>query len=151
MLLRGAGTSSALTGTDVIFTTAGPNGYVVRGHLGGALAQPAGDFDADGVQDALDVCPVEADPGQADVGGDGVGNACLCGDTSDDGALGAPDVTALRAFLAGASPSLPAPQKCDVGGGGPSGTCNVVDVAILRRTLEARAPGVANVCPPFLP
>jgi hypothetical protein len=150
MILRGAGTSLALAGTDAIFTTASPNGFVVRGHLGGSLAQPAGDFDGDGVQDALDVCPVEADPGQADAGGDGVGNACLCGDTSNDGLLGFADVAALRAFLAGAS-ALPAAQKCDVGGGGPSGTCNVVDATLLRRALASQAPGVANVCPPFVP
>ena len=149
MLLRGSGTSSALTGTDVLFATASPNGYVVRGHLAGGLAQPAGDFDSDGVQDALDVCPVEPDD-QADADGDGVGDACLCGDTSDDGLLGTADVTALRAFLAGASATLPAPQKCDVGGA-PSGACNVVDATLLRRALAAQAPGVANVCPPFLP
>jgi len=150
MLLKGNGTSTSLAGSDVLFATASPNGYVVRGHLAGSLAQPAGDFDGDGVQDAVDVCPVEADPGQADAGADGVGNACLCGDTSNDGVLGAPDVAALRAFLAGAG-ALPAAQKCDVGGGGPSGTCNVVDATLLRRALASQAPGIANVCPPFVP
>ena len=76
MLLTGTGTSTALAGSDVLFATGSPNGFVVRGHLAGSLAQPAGDFDGDGVQDALDVCPVEANPGQADLGSDGVGDAC---------------------------------------------------------------------------
>lgn len=151
MLLRGAGTSTSLAGTDVLFTTASPNGYVVRGHLAGSLAQPAGDHDGDGIQDALDVCPMEPDPGQSDVDGDGVGDACLCGDASDDGALDAADVSALRALLANPAAVPPAPQKCDVGGGGPSGTCDVVDAVLLRRALASLAPGVANVCPPFLP
>jgi hypothetical protein len=60
------------------------------------------------------------------------------------------DVAALRSFLAGASASLPAPQKCDVGGGGPSGTCNVVDATLLRRCWPPGRRDRARL-PPFLP
>ncbi len=41
------------------------------------------DFDADGVSDSIDVCPIVPDPMQADTDGDGVGDACdgaTCGD-----------------------------------------------------------------------
>lgn len=34
------------------------------------------DWDADGVKDAVDVCPEAADPAQVDSDGDGIGNAC---------------------------------------------------------------------------
>jgi len=157
LLLRSTG-SAGLASTDALFVTASPNGFVVRSHLGGSLATPSGDADADGVEDALDVCPLEPNPGQADAGGlgtasppDGVGDACQCGDVSDDGHVDIADAFALREFLAHPSTPLAAPQKCDVGGPGASGTCDVVDATLLRRALQGAQPGIAYVCPPFVP
>lgn len=153
MLLH-ANSSGGLAAADVLFTTASPNGLVVRGHLDGSVAAPGGDYDHDGVQDALDVCPVEPDPAQADSGGlggatpDGVGNACQCGDPSDDGRIDAADTSALRAFLANPLAALPAPQKCDVGG---SSACDLLDAVRLRRALAGLAQGIAHNCAPFLP
>jgi hypothetical protein len=144
-VLRASGAGS-LPGTDVLFATASPNGILVRGHLAGTLPAPAGDADGDGVQDALDVCPLLADAAQADANGDGIGNPCQCGDVSNDGLVTWADVTALRAFLAGSGP-LPAPQKCDVGGAG----CDVVDAVRLRRALASLAPPLAQACPPDVP
>ena len=150
LLLRATG--GAGLGTDALFATASPSGYVVRGHLGGSLAVAGGDADGDGVEDALDVCPLTADPGQADSGGvgssappDGVGDACQCGDVSNDGHVDVADVVALRDFLA--QPALPvsAPQKCNVGtlaGGG----CDLVDSVLLRRGLAGLAPGIGFGC-----
>ncbi|MGH2898540.1 MAG: thrombospondin type 3 repeat-containing protein, partial [Solirubrobacteraceae bacterium] len=77
-----ANSAGGLAAADVLFTTASPNGLVVRGHLGGTVPAASGDFDGDGVQDALDDCPVEANADQADTGGlgtssaDGIGNVC---------------------------------------------------------------------------
>jgi hypothetical protein len=157
LLLRSTG-GAELTTTDAIFSTAGPNGFVVRGHLGGSLATPTGDADGDGVEDALDVCPVEPNPSQVDAGGlgsaappDGVGDACQCGDVSNDGHVDVADVVALRSFLAQPTAALAAPQKCDVGGPGTSGTCDLVDATLLRRALAGAAPGISYVCPPFVP
>jgi hypothetical protein len=146
MILR-ASESGALAGTQVLFATASPNGVIVRGMLGGALAQPHGDFDADGTEDALDVCPLSANAQQADVDSDGIGDACQCGDTSDDGRISPADALQLREFLAGARP-LAAPQKCDVGG---SSACDLVDAVRVRRALAALPPGIAYACPPFNP
>jgi len=156
LLLR-ASADGELPGTQAFFVTASPNSLVVRGQLSGGLPVPAGDVDGDGIADSLDDCPVAANPAQTDSGGlalltpDGVGDACQCGDVSGDGRVLDDDVAALRDFLARRIAALPAPQKCDVGGTGPSGTCDVVDAALLRRALAGAPPGLSYVCTPFLP
>ena len=153
MLLH-ANSAAGLAGSDVLFATASPTGVVVRGHLGGAIPAPTGDYDGDGVEDALDVCPVDASSGQVDSGGlatplgDGIGDACQCGDTSDDGQIDGDDVNALRSFLSGSLAALPAPEKCDVGG---SADCDLLDSVRVQRALEGLASGIAHVCAPFLP
>jgi len=155
MVLR-ASASGTLPGTGVIFATGTPNGFAVRGHLAGTLTAPSGDADGDGVQDALDDCPIAANAAQTDTGGlgaagpDGVGDACQCGDVSNDGRVTPTDVAALRAFLAG-GPALAAPQKCDVGRGATTGACDVLDAVLLRRALALAAPGIEPVCAAFLP
>jgi len=153
-LLLHANSAGGLAGSDVLFATATPAGYVVRGELGGTVAAATGDWDGDGVEDALDVCPVDATTGQLDSGGlattlaDGIGNGCQCGDPNDDGIVDGADVSALRAFLAGSLAALAAPEKCDVGGGA---GCELIDSVRLRRALAGAAPGIAHVCAPFVP
>jgi thrombospondin type 3 repeat protein len=151
LLLRATG-SAGLTTTDALFVTASPSGFVVRGHLGGSLSSAGADSDGDGVEDALDVCPLTADPGQADSGGvgtsappDGVGDACQCGDVSDDGHVDVADVMALRDFLSRPSQPLAAPQKCNVGSLA-GGACDVLEAALLRRGLAGLAPGIGFGC-----
>jgi hypothetical protein len=153
LLLHG-NSAGGLAGSDLLFATGSPTGYVVRGHLGGTVPAASGDWDGDGVEDALDVCPVDASSGQLDSGGlatplaDGIGDGCQCGDPSDDGVVDGDDVVALRAFLAGSLAQLAAPEKCDVGG---SSGCDLIDVVRLRRALAGASSGIAHVCAPFLP
>jgi len=153
MLLH-ANSAGGLASADVLFATASPNGIVVRGHLHGSVTAPAGDFDFDGVEDALDDCPVEANSAQTDSGGlastspDGIGDVCQCGDVNDDGRVDEADLNALRDHLAGVTVSLPAPQKCDVGGGP---ACDLLNYVRLRRALAGFGPGIAHVCAPFVP
>src|SRR5262249_46455812 len=151
LLLRATG-SAGLTTTDALFATASPSGYVVRGHLGGSLAPAAGDAAGVGVEAALDVCPLPANPDQTDSGGggtsappDGVGDACQCGDVSNDGHVDVADVVALRDFLAQPSVPLPAPQKCNVGALAGVG-CDLLDTVLLRRGLAGLSPGIGFGC-----
>ena len=156
LLLR-TSSDGELPSTRALFATASPNGLLVRGSLAGGLVAPSGDVDGDGVADSLDDCPIAANPAQTDSGGlgsstpDGVGDACQCGDVTDDGRVEADDVATLRAFLAQQIAALPAPQKCDVGPGAASGACDLLDVAILRRALAGLGPGIDPVCSAFLP
>jgi hypothetical protein len=149
-----ANSAGGLAGSDVLFATATPAGFVVRGHLGGTVPAATGDWDGDGVEDALDVCPVDTSSGQLDSGGlatplaDGIGDGCQCGDPSDDGVIDGADVAALRAFLASPAALLAAPEKCDVGGGA---GCDLIDSVRLRSALAGAASGIAHVCAPFLP
>ncbi len=125
-----------------------------------AVINGIGDADGDGIADPVDVCPFApngiaqaATPGvgnQTDASGDGIGDACQCGDTSDDGRIDIDDLTALRAYLVdpvGAPLSQPALDKCNViAPGVPCGVAQVVPLA--RATLPVPLPpGIAQVCP----
>jgi hypothetical protein len=124
------------------------------------------DADADGYLDAADNCPY-APNNQLDNGGvgsfsaNGIGNACECGDTSDDGSVQPADVTDIRERLAGLPGSLAAPEKCSVQGpivaaDGPDADalrddCQVDDVVVIRRALAGRGPGIGQLCDPATP
>ncbi len=147
-----ANTAGGAPGGDVYFATGSPNGLLVRGALGGSLADPYGDEDADGVEDAVDVCPLTADPLQFDSGAvgpamppDGVGDLCQCGDVDGDGEVLTSDENALRVELAGGA-AVAFPEKCDVSG---DGACTILDVArIVRGVAGAASGGVSQACAP---
>jgi hypothetical protein len=143
-----------LAGSQVLFATGSPNGVLVRGTLSGSLPLPGGDEDGDGIEDALDNCPLRGNSAQADGGGlatgtpDGIGDACQCGDASGDGRVDALDLRDLRDFLTGRIAVLTAPELCAVS---PQAGCNLVDRVYLARALVGLAPGIAHACAPFAP
>jgi hypothetical protein len=100
------------------------------------------DFDADGIADESDGCPLLADDG-TDSGGllsqqpDGIPDACQCGDWLPDGMLDGGDVARMRAWLAEQPVAPVAFSTCDVDA---DGACDVVDLAVMVRA-QAGSPG----------
>jgi lysophospholipase L1-like esterase len=114
------------------------------------LAASAQDADSDGVPDESDNCVHTANPGQEDVGGlfgppgDGVGDACQCGDVDDDGDVDLLDAATYQRGLADALPAALDEGKCSVIGGRLD--CEPNDRQALREALVGIPPGVAQVC-----
>jgi hypothetical protein len=116
----------------------------------GDLSGTPGDFfcAAPLVDDCDDNCRNAANPDQLDSGGlnssvaNGTGDACECGDTSDDGLVNLIDVARLARELAGLAGGVLAPEKCHVL---PSGPCDAAHLARLREAL-AGAPPISPSC-----
>jgi hypothetical protein len=106
------------------------------------------DTDGDTIPDQYDDCPFSANTNQQDSVGNGIGDACRCGDVNNDGLVNVSDSTVLARSLAGLSPygsvgSMPGFNKCDVNG---DGLCNLSDKAIISRSLAALGPGIKQTC-----
>jgi hypothetical protein len=83
------------------------------------------DADGDGVPDATDNCRFVRNPSQADASGDGVGDACQCGDVDGNGLVNTVDALRIaRGEVPGSDP------KCDVTG---DTFCNSVDALRIAR------------------
>ena len=135
------------------FGPVGPDNQYGRGELvAEALIVPV-DSDGDGVPDATDRCTFTADPGQAYANGDGIGNACTCGDVDATGTVTTLDEAALRVFLANPTAALARPSLCNVVGvAAPFPLdCRINDWAVMRRARAGRPPGNQQVCRPALP
>jgi YVTN family beta-propeller protein len=78
---------------------------------------------------------------------DGIRDAQQCGDVTADGVASNADVAGIRAQLAQSGTPL-APSKCNVIGpvGSGPGSCDIVDVAALKRALAGLAPALTAGC-----
>ena len=118
------------------------------------------DSDGDLVPDSLDNCKYEPNPTQSDIGGiglasppDGIGDACQCGDTNNNGRVTATDSTVLKRALLGLTPyfevaALPGLNKCNVGSTVVPGIlgCTTSDASVIARALLGLTPGIAQHC-----
>jgi len=87
------------------------------------------------LREALDNCPGVDNPDQRDTSGNGIGDACRCGDVDGSGTITMADAALLlRALSVPPAATLPRPALCDVGG---SVGCSSADAAILLRALLA--------------
>ncbi len=111
------------------------------------------DSDGDGVADPDDNCPVTANADQADSGGldtnigDGIGDACQCGDINGDGKISNSDAVLIQRYLLGL-PSPFDPDFCDVTG---DGSCTNSDSVVIQRALLGLPPGLGQACVAALP
>jgi len=126
------------------------------------------DEDRDGIPDERDNCPAVPNADQADSGtmgspsnltgkgGDGIGDACQCGDMTGDGRVLGNDATLIRRWLIGlpVPPSFDA-SRCNVFGpaGADAAECQGNDATIMRRNLIGLAPAAAldNCFPEWSP
>jgi hypothetical protein len=112
-------------GTIGLVSTFGQDGRgnVYFTNLGdGEVFVLATDGDADGQVDHRDSCPYFADPGQTDRDGNGIGDACECGDQTGDGRVDVSDLIAIRQAIFDPDQATP---LCDANG---DDLCSVSDV-----------------------
>ncbi len=118
----------------------------------------APDADGDRVPDSVDLCPFAADPAQLDRGGigagsagDGIGDACQCGDVTGDGRVTIGDAVSIqRSLLVPPTATLSHPERCDVAGTG--GACSTADAIVIRRALlSPPSAAITQQCAPALP
>jgi hypothetical protein len=102
--------------------------------LGAAAGAP--DADGDGMADARDVCPFFADPEQRDSDGDGVGDACECGDANGDGRVDVSDIVAANRMIRG---EAPASALCDANHHGTDDRlrCEASDIEAINQAIYA--------------
>ncbi len=140
MVLLGSG--GGLAATQPLWMTAFPAGAAMLGAL-------FLDSDEDLIEDALDNCPLAANPLQEDAGSvgaappDGIGDVCQCGDVDGDGIALAADLAAIRLQLSDPGQPVAFPAKCDVNG---DGLCTVLDAAYLLRALGSLGPPLHQPC-----
>ncbi len=94
--------------------------YDAGGNLLSRTVEP--DSDGDRLADGADNCPAWPNPNQADANGNGIGDACECGDQTGDGFVDIADILEISAAIF--EPSLATPL-CDTND---DDQCDVADI-----------------------
>lgn len=84
------------------------------------------------VQGCEDNCPFVPNPDQADVDGNGIGDACECGDASGDGRVNTTDVRLIQRCAVGQLEGPTCTGLCDVTG---DGRCDTTDARLIQRLV----------------
>jgi hypothetical protein len=100
---------------------------VVDGNELGSLVTLRADSDGDLVLDADDNCLCRPNPSQHDTDADGRGDACECGDASNDGRVNTTDARLIQRCATG---QIPCSGLCDTTG---EGTCDTTDARLIQR------------------
>ena len=142
-----------VAGTNPLDADSDNDGVSDGAEIDGGTDPLDADSDDDANPDGADNCPRVFNPDQTDSGGlnsglpNGRGDVCECGDVTGDNIVDASDLTFFRAHLVGPDVPFDAPAhgKCSVFGSSAS-VCDVVDVTVLQRALEALEPGLGRNC-----
>ena len=86
------------------------------------LAVVIADLDGDQVGDSADNCPAFATPNVNDADGNGIGDACECGDQNGDGFVDILDILEINEVIFGLQAASP---LCDTN---EDGICNILDI-----------------------
>lgn len=87
------------------------------------------DVDGDQVMNANDNCPSFSNPSQADSDGNGIGDACECGDQTGDGTVNVLDILGINAAILG---NVSASPLCDAN---MDGRCDVSDMMGVNKKI----------------
>ena len=96
------------------------------------------DPDGDSVCDPIDNCPLWPNPNQRESDGDGIGDACQCGDVNGNATFEAADLAVVTRYIASLAPgpTTDIPLRCDVHG---DGDCSTDELMELRKALAGRS------------
>lgn len=131
------GVSVSSSGTTLVTLGAG------FWHVVGGVAPPTGDRDGDGQPDVVDNCPNVPNALQEDGDGNGIGDACQCGDVNLDRSTNVADALDIaRGEVGTADPGFP---RCDVNG---DDSCNVADALAIARGEVSSSPA-GQLCPAY--
>ena len=137
-------------GTYYFYAVISDGEYTVVSYAPGSLVvtQDPLDSDEDGIADSADNCPTTSNPGQQDSGGlstttpDGVGDACQCGDASNNGIVDNTDAILIKRYVLGLPPGITV-DKCNVNAGS---TCDNTDAILIQRAVLGLPPGISQSC-----
>jgi FtsP/CotA-like multicopper oxidase with cupredoxin domain len=137
-----AGRYAVYDGNGYMTNPSDPNNFAVGDEVGGMLRflsfSAGADSDGDGVLDAVDNCPVNANPGQEDTDGDGIGDACdaLPNDFDNDGVGDGVDNC----------PLTPNTDQADADGDGIGDVCDNCPANANPGQEDADNDGIGDVC-----
>jgi hypothetical protein len=145
VLAPAAGRYAVYDGNGYMTNPSDPGDFAVGDEVGGMLRflsfSGGADADGDGVLDAVDNCPANANPGQEDADGDGIGDVCdampndFDNDGSDDGADNCPLTSN--------------PGQEDADGDGIGDVCDNCPANANPGQEDADGDGIGDVCDPL--
>jgi hypothetical protein len=137
------------TGTDPLDPDSDDDGLLDGAEVALGTDPNDSDHDDDGDLDGADNCPFIVNAAQTNSDALAAGDACQCGDVTNDGIVNAADVARASESLVGATlgGSFVA-ERCNVVGPNDAGptVCDVGDLSLIDRFAQGQSVTVENAC-----